>query len=162
MCIKRKCVVSHLPFLLLVFLPVSSTRALLLHPQLRLLHQRAEAIQVGFNQLVVFHVQRRDQQLHLETRRLNGSSRGRSSSRPNAQQEVRTMRVKVISLRIKPELWDINSQRGLIQCLIIKILYLITLNHDFLLGFYFLFLGGNEFLWNKHVPVWDKQQKLFL
>lgn len=59
----------HLSFLLLVllvFLPVTSTRALLLHPQLRFLHQRSEAIQIGLDQLVVLHVLSRDQQLDLQ------------------------------------------------------------------------------------------------
>ena len=60
----------HLSFLLLVllvFLPVTSTRALLLHPQLRFLHQRPEAIQIRLDQLVVLHVLSRDQQLDLQT-----------------------------------------------------------------------------------------------
>ena len=59
----------HLSFLLLVllvFLPVTSARSLLLHPQLRFLHQRSEAIQIGLDQLVVLHVLSRDQQLDLQ------------------------------------------------------------------------------------------------
>lgn len=53
-----------------LFLLAVSPRILLLHPQFRFLYQRPEPIQIRLDQLVVFNILRRDQQLDLQRTKL--------------------------------------------------------------------------------------------